>query len=172
MWHRRWLWLASAAVLACGSANATDPGISTPGFTFGYADSTGRHITFTADSGTWSITPGTFTVYTDMWASEPADLGTQALFQFATLDATPSPYRLPLGTYNLNDTLHLEMHLTAYGLDGISIGDSGSITIVRSDSVHLDGHLDAYMTAHTPDSLGPRFHLGGRFALLYHAVGP
>jgi hypothetical protein len=162
--------IAAGAILvavACssGSDASTGPGTTTIGFTFQYTDTTGRTLTFTADSGTWSRDIDTTFFFTNLFAAAPVDLNNRVQFQFSNGVSLASAF-VPLGKHDLLDTLDLNLNLAAYqGIGLLGVADSGSITFTRSDDTVLAGRLNAYLSNPNPLAGRPPFHLSGSFRL-------
>lgn len=166
---------ALTAVLLLGSdcsfESTVGPGVGTVGFSFTYADSTGRRLSFSADSGSWSLDAATSTVYTNLYATAPPDLGTPLQFQFYNSLAAPVPHTLPTGVYAIGDTLTFAIRMEALSPGHRAFADSGAISISRNDLTHLEGSLDVYMSHPDPSDPGAPFHLTGPFRLMYRAAG-
>ena len=160
------------AALGCGSDHSTDPRSPSPGFSFAYADTTGRTLTFAADTGTWSNAADPTFVFTTLFAAAPADFQGRVQFQFANSIPLAPPDRIPTGVHHIADLQDIDLNLTAFLPSGtLGVADSGTITITSSDAAELVGQLDAYLSNPSPASGFAPFHLQGTFTLTYRALG-
>jgi hypothetical protein len=81
--------------------------------------------------------------------------------------AAPAPYTLPIGAYHVRDSLAYLLRFQALAQSLGAEADSGTVTITKSDSIHLDGRIDVAMSIGSPPyPPGPDFHLTGGFRLV------
>jgi hypothetical protein len=163
---------AVLVVAACGSDGSAGPATATPGFSFSYADTTGRVLTFSADSGSWTRAVDPAFTFADLYASAPADLQGQVQFRLANNIPLAQPHTLPVGVHHIGDPQDIDLNFTAFLPAGVlGVADSGTITITRSDSQVLAGQVNLYLSNPSPASLFEPFHLQGAFTLTYRALG-
>ncbi len=158
---------------ACGSSGSAGPTPPTAGFSFSYADTTGRTLTFAADSGTWSRALDPNIAFTTLFATAPADLDGRVQFQLANSLPLPPSHRIPVGVHHIADLQDMDLNLTAFlPTRTLGVADSGTITITTSDEATLAGQVDAFLSNPSPAAGFAPFHLTGAFTLTYRALGP